>query len=135
MPTPEQTQAAAQGGQQLLLGEELQGRQDGQGQGHVPARRRLGAFAAADQKLRAEVEAINDKRALEKLAAIEQSEGKKTRYYVEALMIKAKGVLRAQDTANPDLAAITQAIADYEESIKGAEQASAAGGPRSARSS
>ena len=33
------------------------------------------AFASADQKLRGGVEAINDKRALEKLAAIEQSEG------------------------------------------------------------
>lgn len=85
------------------------------------------AFAAADRTLRGEVEAINEKRALEKLAAIEQSEGKKTRYYVEALMINAKRVLRAQDTEKPDLAGITQAIADYEEAIKGAEQASAAG--------
>ena len=85
------------------------------------------AFAAADKTLRAEVEAINDKRALEKLAAIEQSEGKKARYYVEALMINAKRVLRAQDTEKPDLAAFTQAIADCEEAIKGAEQASAAG--------
>lgn len=86
------------------------------------------AFAGADQKLRGAVEAINDKRALEKLAAIEQSEGKKTRYYVEALMIKAKQVLRAQQTATPDLAAITQALNEYDEIIKGAEQASGAGG-------
>jgi hypothetical protein len=85
------------------------------------------AFAAADKTLRGEVEAINDKRALEKLAAIEQSEGKKTRYYVEALMIKAKSVLHAQDTASPDVGALTQAIAAYEETIKGAEEASAAG--------
>jgi len=41
------------------------------------------AFASADQKLRGEVEAINDRRALEKLAEIEKSEGRKTRYYVE----------------------------------------------------
>ena len=34
------------------------------------------AFAGADKALRTEVEAINDRRALEKLAAIEQSEGK-----------------------------------------------------------
>ena len=57
------------------------------------------AFASADQKLRAGVEAINDKRALEKLAAIEQSEGKQARYHVEALMIQAKRVLRAEDAA------------------------------------
>jgi hypothetical protein len=89
------------------------------------------AFAAADQKLRAEVEAINDKRALEKLAAIEQSEGRKTHYYVEALMIKAKQMLRVQDTDKPELTAVTQALNEYEEAIKGAEQASDAGnGPK-----
>jgi hypothetical protein len=81
-----------------------------------------GAFESADHKLRAGVEAINDRRALEKLAAIEQSEGKKARYHVEALMIHAKRVLRAQDAKTPDLAAMTQAIADYEDIIKGAEQ-------------
>jgi Protein of unknown function (DUF3829) len=85
-------------------------------------------FAAADQKLRGEVEAINDKRALAKLAAIEQSEGRKVRYYVEALMIEAKRVLRAQDSGKPDLAAIAQALTDYEEAVKGAEQASGADG-------
>ena len=45
------------------------------------------AFAVADKKLRGGVEAINDQRAAEKLAAIEQSEGRKARYHVEALMI------------------------------------------------
>ncbi len=85
------------------------------------------AFGAADQKLRGEVETINNRRALQKLATIEQSEGRKTLYYVEALMIHAKRVMRAQDTAKPDLAALTQAINDYEETIKGAERASAAG--------
>jgi len=85
-------------------------------------------FTSVDQKLRDAIEVINDKRALEKLAAIEQSEGRKTHYYVEALMIRAKRVLRAQETATPDLAAITQALNDYEEAIKGAEQASGAAG-------
>jgi hypothetical protein len=79
------------------------------------------AFAAADKDLRTNVEAINDRRALEKLAAVEQSEGKKARYHVEALMIQAKRVLRAQDTANPDIAAITAAIAEYEATLKSAE--------------
>jgi cellobiose-specific phosphotransferase system component IIA len=89
------------------------------------------AFAIADQKLRDAVDAINDARALQKLAAIEQSEGKKTHYYVEALMIHAKRVLRAQDTDKPDLGAITQAVNAYEETVKGAEEAAGAGdGPK-----
>jgi hypothetical protein len=86
------------------------------------------AFAVADRDLRGEVEAINDRRALEKLAEIEKSDGRKTRYYVEAIMIHAKRVLRAQDMEKPDLAAITRALNEYEETIKGAEQASGADG-------
>jgi hypothetical protein len=78
-------------------------------------------FESADRALRGEVEAINDRRALEKLAAIEASEGKKARYHVEALMINAKRVLRTVDTAQPDPGAMAQAIAGYEEIIKGAE--------------
>ena len=85
-------------------------------------------FAGADQKLRDAVEVINDRSALEKLAAIEQSEGRKAHYYVEALMIRAKRVLRAEEATAPDPATITQALDDYEAAIKGAEQASAAGG-------
>jgi len=86
------------------------------------------AFAAADDKLREAVDAINDKRALEKLAAIEAKEGRKSRYYVEALMIQAKRLLRAEGSDKPDLAGITKALNEYEETVKGAEQASAAGG-------
>lgn len=86
------------------------------------------AFASADKNLRGGVEAINDKRALEKLATIEQSEGKQARYHVEALMIQAKRVLRAEDGAKPDLAAITAALNDYETIVKGAEQFSGSGG-------
>ena len=66
------------------------------------------AFARADKNLRGGVEAINDKRALEKLAAIEQNEGRKAHYHVQALMIQAKRLLRAEDQAKPDLAEITQ---------------------------
>jgi hypothetical protein len=80
------------------------------------------AFARADQRLRNGVEAINDKRAAERLAEIERNEGRKARYHVEALMIHAKRVLRAQDAAKPDLVAITQALNDYESSVKAAEQ-------------
>jgi hypothetical protein len=79
------------------------------------------AFAAADRKLRAGVDAVNDKQALVKLAAIEQSEGKKARYHVEAVMIHAKRVLRAGGAQNPDLAAMTKALGEYEALVKGAE--------------
>ena len=86
------------------------------------------AFAAAARALRDNVEAINDTRALEKLAAIEQSEGKKARYHVEATMIQAKRVLRAETAEKPDLAAITAALNDYEAIVNAAEPfASAAG--------
>jgi len=89
------------------------------------------AFAAADTQLRAGVEAINDRRALEKLAEIGQSEGKKARYHIEALMIHAKRVLRAQDAATPDLAELTKALNDYENIVKATEAVSGAdGGPK-----
>ncbi|WP_050627673.1 YiiG family protein [Bradyrhizobium viridifuturi] len=82
------------------------------------------AFAGADKALRAGVEAINDKRAAEQLAAIEASEGRKTHYYVEALMIQAKRVLRAQQADKPDIDAITQALNEYEATVKATEDAS-----------
>lgn len=89
------------------------------------------AFAAADKALRAGVEVINDRRAAEKLAAIEASEGRKARYHIEALMIHAKRVLRAEDTDKPDVAVITKALADYEAIVKAMEQISGAdGGPK-----
>lgn len=80
------------------------------------------AFAAADKTLRAEVEAINDRRAAERLAEIEQKEGKQARYHIEALMIQAKRLLRAEDSDKHDLAAIEQALKDYEDIVKGAEK-------------
>ena len=86
------------------------------------------AFAGADKALRGGVEAINDRRAVERLAAIEASEGRKARYHIEAMMIHAKRVVRAQDSAKPDLAAITQALNDYEASVK-ALAAQAGGAP------
>jgi hypothetical protein len=85
------------------------------------------AFASADKSLRTGIETINDKRALARLAEIEQSEGKKARYHVEALMIQAKRVLRAEDSDKPDVAVITQALNEYEESVKAVEQFAAGG--------
>jgi hypothetical protein len=80
------------------------------------------AFASADKALRGGVEAINDRRAAEKLAEIEASEGRKARYHVEALMIQAKRLLRAQDAATPDVARITEALNEYESTVKALEQ-------------
>jgi hypothetical protein len=89
------------------------------------------AFESADKKLRGGVEAINDRRALEKLASIEQSDGRNALYFVEATMIRAKRVLRFEGAEKPDLAEITEAIKDYEDALKGAEPfASAAGGAK-----
>jgi hypothetical protein len=85
------------------------------------------AFANADQALRNGVETINDRRAAERLAEIEKSQGRNARYHVEALMVHAKRVLRAQDTAKPELAAITQALNEYESIVKAAEQFSGSG--------
>jgi hypothetical protein len=86
------------------------------------------AFANADKNLRSGLDTINDRRAQERLAEIEKAEGRKARYQVEALMIQAKRVLRAEDAAKPDVAAITQALNDFEESVKAAEQFSGGGG-------
>ncbi len=82
------------------------------------------AFAGADKALRNGVETVNDKRALERLAEIEQSEGRKARYYVQATMIQAKRVMRAQEAEKPDLAAFTQALGEFEATVKAAEQVS-----------
>ncbi len=79
------------------------------------------AFANADAKLRDNVEAINDRRAAERLAEIERSEGRQARYHVEAMMIQAKRLMRAEGKEQPDLATITQALNDYEAVVKAAE--------------
>ena len=79
------------------------------------------AFASADQALRTNVETINDRRALERIAAIEQKEGRKARYHVETLMIQAKGLARALQAEKPDLAAIAPALTDVEATVKALE--------------
>lgn len=76
------------------------------------------AFAAADKALRTGVDTINDRRALERLAAIEAAEGRKARYHVEALMIQAKRLFRATDQATPDVGAITAALNEYEATVR-----------------
>ncbi len=79
------------------------------------------AFASADKMLRAGIDAIQDKRAVERLAEIERSEGRQARFHVEALMIGAKQVFRAQSADPPDAARITAALAEYEGMVKATE--------------
>lgn len=86
------------------------------------------AFASADKALRGGVDTLNDRRAAERVAAIEASEGKSARYHIETLMIQAKRVLRAEDADKPDVAAITQALNDYESTVKAIEQAAGSDG-------
>lgn len=79
------------------------------------------AFAAADQALRGGLDVLQDKRAVQRLAEIESTEGRKERWHVEALMIKAKRVMRTESANPPDLAGITAAVSDYEEIVKATE--------------
>ena len=80
------------------------------------------AFARADVALRFSIDVINDKRALERLAEIERTDGRNTRYHVEALMIHAKRLLRAENADKPDVAEINQALNEYERLVKATEQ-------------
>jgi hypothetical protein len=80
------------------------------------------AFAKADQALRHEVEAINDRRAAEKLAEIEKSEGRQARYHVQAVMIHAKRVLRAQNVDKPDMKEIAAALTEYEATVNATDR-------------
>ncbi len=88
-------------------------------------------FLAANGRLRDAVERINEQVQLEALARIEKTEGRKTRYFALALMIKAKALVRAEgdgDAGAFDLARVTQALEGYEAAIKDIE-AHGAGNP------
>lgn len=80
------------------------------------------AFASADAKLRTGIDVLQDKRAVERLAEIESTEGRKGRYHVEALMIRAKRVMRTETAAAPNIAQITEAVADYESIVKATDE-------------
>jgi hypothetical protein len=84
------------------------------------------AFAAADQTLRGGLDVLQDKRAVEGLAEIEKTEGRKERWHIEALMIAAKRVMRTESANPPDLAKITEAVGDYEAMVKATEDYAAA---------
>ena len=80
------------------------------------------AFASADAKLRTGIDVLQDKRAVERLAEIESTEGRKGSYHVEALMIRAKRVMRTETAATPNIAQITEAVADYESIVKATDE-------------
>lgn len=84
------------------------------------------AFATADVALRTNVEAIQDKMAAEKLAELEKSEGRKDAYFVQAIMLQAKALLRQQSAAKPDIEKIKTALAEFEATAKAAEDYTAA---------
>ena len=79
------------------------------------------AFAGADQKLRDGIDVLQDKQAVEKLAEIERSEGRKETFHIQSLMMQAKRLMRAQNAETPDLAKITEALTAYEASAKATE--------------
>ena len=80
------------------------------------------AFAKADEKLRADLDVLQDKDAARRLAEIEKTEGIKGRYHIEAVMISAKRLLRASNAAPPNLTAITEALSGYEAILKATEE-------------
>ena len=91
------------------------------------------AFAAADTALRNGVEVINDRRAAERLAEIEQKEGRKAAYHIHALMIHAKRVLRAETSDKPDVAAMVKAVTRLKISSRAPKSSPATATARSAR--
>jgi hypothetical protein len=80
------------------------------------------AFASADRTLRSHVDEINDRQSQLRIAEIEKTEGRSARYHVEALMIHAKRVMRAETEDQPDADRIVQALTEYEGIVKSAEQ-------------
>ncbi len=79
------------------------------------------AFATADAKLRNGIETIQEKLDAERLAEIEKTEGRKERYHIQALMMRAKRLMRAESAEKPEIAKITEELAAYEEIAKATE--------------
>jgi hypothetical protein len=79
------------------------------------------AFETADAQLNAGVDAVQDKRAVEDLAEIERKEGRKGRYHIQAMMLRAKTLVRVQSATPPDLARITAALGEFETMVRDTE--------------
>lgn len=83
-------------------------------------------FAAADQKLRAGIDELQDAMAAQRIAEIERTEGIKDRYHIEAVMLSAKRLMRVQTASQQDLKAIAKSLEDYEALLKATEAYAAA---------
>lgn len=79
------------------------------------------AFAAADQRLRTGIDELQDAMAGQRIAEIERTEGLNDRYHIEAVMLSAKRLMRVQTASQPDVAAISKAVEDYEAILKATE--------------
>ena len=81
------------------------------------------AFARADEALRGEVDAINDKQSSARLAESRSARRAAACATASTRDDRATRVLRG-DGARPDAAAITKALETYEDAVKAAERAS-----------
>ncbi len=81
-----------------------------------------GAFADADQKLCKRLDALQEQRSVEQLAEIERTEGRKQAYHVQTVMLGAKRLVRIQTVAKPDVPAVAAALAEYDSTIRAAEE-------------
>ncbi len=79
------------------------------------------SFAAADQKLRTGIDELQEAIASQRIAEIERTEGIKDNYHIEAVMLSAKRLMRAQTASQQDIKAITKALEDYEAILKATE--------------
>jgi hypothetical protein len=76
------------------------------------------AFAQADRTLRTGIDELQDIMAAQRIAEIERTEGIKDRYHIEAVMLSAKRLMRAQTASTQDIQAIIKALDDYEAILK-----------------
>jgi hypothetical protein len=79
------------------------------------------AFESADTALSSMIDEIQDRNAAQQLVEIERSEGRKGRYHIASLMLRAKALVRVQGADKADLAKITEALGGYEAAVKAAE--------------
>lgn len=84
------------------------------------------AFEGADNRLRAGVDAIREKESIKDIAEIERTEGKKGRWHVETLMLRAKVLIRTFRNEVANLPKVIETLNEYEAIVKSAEEYAAA---------
>ncbi len=75
------------------------------------------AFADADRKLRTAVDVVQDRTAIAKLAEIENAEGRKAHFYLEAVMLRAKALIRVEKLTSPDIEKVNAALQEYDDIV------------------